>query len=203
MDYLHKIKEAPVQGITGLWGGVGSNLVGSGTPPAAPFGHTLPMSGGENWFAPGYFGVEQEESYKAPNGATLNQLYYRRLQTSAYNWWILIQRDDGSNEFVTTHGYRVYVPNGSGTAQEGPFSLSTYTEAFGGGSIPATGDHYLAWHSGVTGETPPGPPHFVDNGSGGKIKYQHDPTTTPSSNYTVTYTSNDTGEGSHMHITIA
>ena len=206
MDYLHKIKEAPVQGITGLWGGVGSNLVGGGGAPmgpATPFGHTLPMSGGENWFAPAYFGLESESSYAAPAGRTLNQIYYRRLQSNPYNWWFLVQKQVTGNEFTTTNGYRIYVGNGSGTGQEGPFTLATeYSESFGGGTIPSDNNCYLAWHSGVTGESAPGPPHFVDSGSGGKIKYEHAPNTTPSNGGTVTYTNNDTGEHAHIHITV-
>tara|TARA_B100001250_G_scaffold122948_1_gene104420 strand:+ start:566 stop:1186 length:621 start_codon:yes stop_codon:yes gene_type:complete len=204
MDYLHKIKQAPVQGLTGLWGGASSNLTGGGgggAEPAAPFGRSLPMGTGSNWFAPGYFGLEFEESYRAPRGTTLNQIYYTRLQNSGYNWWFLIQKQVSGNEFTTTNGYRIAVPNGSGTSQEGPFSLATYTESFGGGTVEATGDSYLSWHSGVTGESPPGPPHFVESGSGGTIKYLNAPDTTPSDNGTVTYTNNDTGEHFFVHIT--
>jgi len=204
MEYLHRRKEAPVQGLTGLWGGVSSNLTtgaASGPEPAAPFGKSLPFGTGTNWFAPGYFGTETEESYRAPRGTTLNQIYYARLQSNSYNWWFLIQKHVSGNTFTTTNGYRILVPNGSGTSQEGPFSLSTYTESFGGGTVDTSGDSYLSWHSGVTGESPPGPPAFVESGSGGKIKYEHAPDTTPSDGGTVTYTSNDTGEHFFVHIT--
>ena len=37
MDYINYVKQAPLQGMTGLWGGVGSNLLGSITYEAGTF----------------------------------------------------------------------------------------------------------------------------------------------------------------------
>ena len=208
-----------MQGMTGLWGGVGSNLVASGdvTYPPAPgsadpvspnngyTGDGLPITAGANWFSPGYLGYEDESSYQFPNHKTLDQIYYQRLQDNAYQWWFLVwERKFSSNDnFTIRYGARIAVPDGTGTNQEGPYNLDD--ENFGEvGSkiIPNDGEPYfMGWHSGVQGDQQTGPPHYVDASSGGSIGFQAMANTTPYSGQEVTFGHNETGEHFHVHVT--
>ena len=135
MEYLHRRKEAPMQGMTGLWGGgSGSLMLGQSAPgdPLLPYegtaGKTLPLTGGENWFSNGHYGYEDSSPYTFPAGKTLKQLYYHRLQDNAYQWWFIAwERNNGTN-FTLRYGARIAVPDGEGTDQEGPWTLANFEE---------------------------------------------------------------------------
>ena len=125
MEYLHRRKEAPMQGLSGLWGGVGSNLnqaPAGGDNPVLPYegttGLTLPMTGGSNWFSSGHYGYEDESTYQFPAGKNLKQIYYRRLQNAAYQWWFIAWERINNNNFTIRYGSKIAVPEGSGNAQE-------------------------------------------------------------------------------------
>ena len=216
MEYLHRRKESPMQGMTGLWGGVGSNLIpsaggyppapGSADPVSPNNGYTgdgLPITGGANWFSPGYLGYEDESSYQFPNNKTLDQIYYQRLQNGAYQWWFLVwERASGSNDnFTVRYGARIAVPDGTGTNQEGPFTLSQFEE-IGSASLPNDGETYVVgWNSGVSGDQQVGPPHYADATSGGNIGYHPHNSPDPTNAETVTFNHNETGEHFHVHVT--
>ena len=197
-----------MQGLSGLWGGVGSNLSQApegGGSPLLPYegttGHTLPMTGGSNWFSSGHYGYEDESTYQFPAGKNLKQIYYRRLQNDAYQWWFIAWERINNNNFTIRYGSKIAVPEGSGNDQEGPFTLNNYTTV-GETQLPNDSEQYfVGWHSGVEGDQQVGPPHFVDDTTGGSIGYQQAQTTTPTNNSNITFNYNETGEHFHVHVT--
>tara|TARA_B100001173_G_C15898345_1_gene508738 strand:+ start:276 stop:905 length:630 start_codon:yes stop_codon:yes gene_type:complete len=204
MEYLHRRKEAPMQGMTGLWGGVGSNLVS-----AAPSnlveggkGHSLPISGGSNWFAPGHYGYEDQSNYTFPNNAVLDQIYYQRLQNGSYEWWSLIWQKNNNTNFTLKYGARIAVPGGTGNSQIGPVDLDSFT-TIGSPTLQGSGTLVYGWNSGITADQQAGPPHYVDSDSGGTIGYNpwSAPLTSSEIDDVVSFNDNETGQNFHAHIT--
>ena len=201
MEYLHRRKEAPMQGLSGLWGGVGSNLTGGTPDPASgTTGYPLPISGGNSWFSYGHYGYEDQPSYQFPADRTVKNLYGQRTQNGAYQWWFIVWQMNGSNNFTLRYGARIAVPGGTGTGQYGPYDLSTFTTT-GNATTPSSGSFCMGWNSGVSGDQQTGPPHYVDATDGGTIGYHPHPSPNPSNGEQVTFNSNETGTNFHCHVT--
>ena len=208
MEYLHRRKESPMQGMTGLWGGSsGSLMIGSdsGADPLMPYegtaGKALPLTGGATWFSNGHYGYEDESNYTFPAGKTLKQLYYHRLQDNAYQWWFIAWERNNSNNYTLRYGSRIAVPDGTGEGQEGPWTLANFEET-GNATLPNDGETYvIGWNSGVSGDQQVGPPHYADATSGGAIGYHPHNSPDPTNGENVTFNHNESGEHFHVHVT--
>jgi hypothetical protein len=179
------------------------NVVG---PPEA-VGHTLPFSGGTQWFSPGYFGVDIESEYAFANNAdyTDTTLNYRAVQTSGYSWWILIVEDEGSFSYRPVWGARIDVPVSTLGQTRTATLTNSLPSAFGSLITPLTGTHYLAWLSGSAGQGNGSPSGsiYVDSSSNSLngvpyVQYNSIPNTSTS----IVATTTTYGSGIHIAVTV-
>lgn len=160
------------------------------------------------YFSTGYFGVETSLSYRIPNQATVTSVTYKRIQTAAYHWWFLISSKSG-NTYTPIYGAVIAVPAGGAVGDAVTQNLSGVSITFGSRAIPATGDHYISWHSGSGGypgltETPgkiysncgdSDEPGFHILPGYGSISWVYAPTTYPQLNVPFSTTENNTRSG--------
>jgi hypothetical protein len=151
------------------------------------------MTGGAQWFSPGYFGVEVAYTYT--NGTTLQTLEYKRLDTNASSFWILAVTKSGST-YTVVYGARIDTPRGGTTGDQLSFTLANSSAIVGSANIPASGTYYLAWLSGNGGSGNPSPAGSIYNdtggSSGGTVEYVNT-NVTPTNGGTYTTTSGATG----------
>lgn len=178
----------------------------AGTPTTVPVGHSLPLTGGSQWFAPGFFGVENTAEYKFANSIDYSSatIYYRRVQTSGYRWWFLLTEDLGSNQYKEVYGAKIEVPAGGSVGDQisHTFGAGAVISTFGSLVVPSTGDFYIGWHSGVSGDTPPTGAIYADSTTGGGIDYLSASGTTPSLNATWTAATVDSGHKIHIAVVL-
>lgn len=151
------------------------------------------MTGGAQWFSPGYFGVEVAVTYT--NNTTLQTLEYRRLDTNASSFWILAVTKSGTT-YTVAYGARIDTPKGGTVGDLLSFTLASSSAIVGSANIPASGTYYLAWLSGNggSGNASPTGAIFNDTGgsTGGTVEYVNI-NTTPTNGGTYTTTSGATG----------
>ena len=106
-------------------------------------------------FSPGFYGVDTEDSYIIPNNAVLESVTIKKQQSGLYHFWFLVVTKSGNttsdNTYTFKYGALLPVPAGGNAGDVVSISLSTALTSFGSETIPATGTHYVAWHSGTTG----------------------------------------------------
>ena len=138
-----------VNSVRGNFGAIGS--VKGAQILTGTFGANSAFTVSENqWFSPGYFGVEVNNSYKAVNGATMKTIKYRRTQSSSYSWWFLISSKSGNN-YSPVYGAVVTASDTGSAGDILTFDLSTASVTFGSRTVPSSGNYYISWHSGTGG----------------------------------------------------
>ena len=154
------------------------------------------LTGGLQYFSPGYFGVDKGVVLNAQE--TYGGVKYRRVNTGEYYWWVLIVSPLGNNSYTTVFGALIKTPpNGSvGEILEADFDdvVSTVGSA---ANLQADGVYYLGWLSTAPGYTAPTGNIYADAGSGGQIDFAVT-STAPSSQQVYTTTSQN--EGANIHI---
>jgi hypothetical protein len=108
------------------------------------------LSGGAQSFSPGYFGVSNADSFIIPNNSILESVTFRRTQTAAYHWWVLVCTRSG-NTYTQVYGALISVPTGGSAGDVITTNLSSAVTSFGSTTIPSSGSYYLGWHSGTGG----------------------------------------------------
>jgi len=108
------------------------------------------LSGGAQSFSPGFFGVSNADSYIIPNNSILESVTFRRTQTSAYHWWVLVCTKSGDT-YTQVYGALISVPTGGSAGDVITTNLSSAVTSFGSTTIPSSGSYYLGWHSGNGG----------------------------------------------------
>jgi hypothetical protein len=156
------------------------------------------LTGGSQWFSPGYFGVDKAAPINKQE--TYGRVKYRRVNQGEYYWWVLIvsQLAATPTNYTPVFGALIKTPSGGvvGEILEADFDEAVAT--FGNPSGFATGfNYYLGWLSTAPGYTAPTGDIFTDATSGGQIDYVAT-TTAPATN--VTYTVATTNSGSVIHI---
>jgi hypothetical protein len=137
--------------VSGSLGPSGSTTTARGQFFRAAAGGSTPFSNTQSqYFSAGFFGVETAPSYLIPNNATVDTIYYKRLQTTAYHWWFTINAKSG-NTYTPVYAAVISVPSGGSVGDSLSFDLTTATIFSGSPTVPATGDHYIGWHSGTGG----------------------------------------------------
>ena len=84
MDYINYVKQSPMQGMTGFWGGVSSNLIGGITYEAGTFtgDRAIVFGGGET--APGSgTNIDYYDITSTGNSSNFGQLTQGRLDPKA------------------------------------------------------------------------------------------------------------------------
>ena len=181
-------------------------------------GHEI-MSGGSQWFSPGFFGVDRDHQLNAFEVYT--HVRFRRVDTSAYSWCLLFVTSDGGSPptYTTTFAAVINVPAGGVLGEEiimpflnapGDASLSAGTNQAGVQMLygaPATDGTatYIGWLSGDGNVGNNGSPLgaiFVDGtqNSNGNIDYIVG-NTTPTVGTTYGPVSN-TNTGTNIHIAV-
>ena len=106
-------------------------------------------------FSQGYYGVDTEDSYIIPNNAVLESITIKKQQAGFYHFWFLVATKSGNttsdNTYTFKYGALLPVPAGGNAGDVVTINLSTALTSFGSQTIPATGTHYIAWHSGSAG----------------------------------------------------
>ena len=157
------------------------------------------LSGGSQWFSPGYFGVDKDYTFTpSSSGNTVKSITFRRLQTDAYQWWFMLTTKS-SNTYTIRYAARISVPAGGSVGDIINFSLASAAETVGTSTLTAGTTYYLSWHSGDNAHTPPGSSIFADATSGGNVDYVQNNSPTISSGGTFTTTSNNTGLRIHIN----
>lgn len=106
-------------------------------------------------FSVGYYGVDIEDSYIIPNNAVLESVTIKKQQSGFYHFWFLVATKSGNttsdNTYTFKYGALLPVPAGGNAGDVVTINLSTALTSFGSQTIPATGTHYISWHSGSAG----------------------------------------------------
>lgn len=173
---------------------------------SASAGYPGSFAAGQQWFSPGYFGVEPTAGYALPPGSKLQTLTYRRVNAGSYSWWFLVVSKSGST-YTPIYGCRVTTPAGGTAGDELTQDLNNVNDdAFGSPYIPSTGTYYIGWLSSAPGYTAPSGSIFNDSGgSGGSVEYvssstaPYDATLDRITSYTTT--SGATGNRMHIKVT--
>ena len=161
-------------------------------------------SQGGNWFSPGYFGIEPTNEYKVQNNATYTKIKFRRLDTNTYDWWFMICGGSSPN-WTPIYAAQIRVPSGGSVGDDLEADLRTdpITEV-GSRTIPSSGNYYISWlSSNADGSNAPSQSIYNDTGgSRGATEYVPHPTTdAPTTSYTYTTTSQNTGYRIHITAT--
>lgn len=170
-------------------------------PIASVTGNTS-LSGGSQWFSPGYFGVDKDYTITpTSSGNVIKSISFRRVQTSAYQWWFMLTTKS-SNTYTIRYAARISVPAGGSTGNVINFSLANASATVGNSTLTAGTTYYLSWHSGDNAYSPPSGSIYADATTGGNIDYVQNTTPTISDGGTFTTTSNNTGLRIHINFSV-
>lgn len=165
---------------------------------ASTVGNTS-LTGGSQWFSPGYFGVDKDYTFTpTASGNVIKSITFRRLQVAAYQWWFMLTTKS-SNTYTIRYAARISVPQGGSVGDVIGMDLSNAVATVGSSTLTAGTTYYLSWHSGDNSFTPPTAAIFADATSGGNIDYVQNTTPSISSGGTFTTTSNNTGRRIHIN----
>jgi hypothetical protein len=155
---------------------------------------------GQQWFSPGYYGIEPSTLYRCTNNATYTKVKYRRTNGGSYYWWFLISSIDGSNNCTPIYGALLQTPSGGSAGDDLEANLtSDPITTFGSPTIPSSGNYYISWMSTAPGYTAPSGNIYNDTGgSGGQSGYVQT-STAPTTSTTYTLTSTNTGNRIHIN----
>lgn len=108
------------------------------------------LTGGVQSFSPGFFGVSTADSFIVPNDSILQSVTFRRTQSAAYHWWVIVC-SRSSNTYTPVYGALISVPSGGSAGDIITTNLSAAVTSFGNNVIPSSGTYFLGWHSGNGG----------------------------------------------------
>ena len=157
------------------------------------------LTGGSQWFSPGYFGVDRavvldpQEVYGA--------VKFRRLNAGQYAFWVLIVEQTSVGNYTVKYGSKVKTPTGGTTGEILEFDFGAAIATIGTPNLTEGKIYNLAWLSGNGGGSIPSPSGsiFVDSTSGGLIDYIST-NSAPSAGGTYTTNSNSTGNNIHRQL---
>ena len=176
------------------------------------------LTGGSQWFSPGFFGVDK--AYQLNNFEVYTHVRFRRVQQDPYSWCLLFVTSDGGNPatYTTQFAAVINVPGGGVVGEEiimpflnapGDASLAAGTNQGGVQMLygkPATSGtpHYIGWLSGDGGVgnngSPSGAIFVTSQPTGGNVDYINTNTTPTVGQTYGPVTATDTGTDIHISV---
>ena len=157
------------------------------------------LTGGSQWFSPGYFGVDR--GVELDPMETYGAVKFRRLNVGEYAWWVLIVEQTSVGNYTVKYGAKVKTPTGGTTGEILEFDFAGAIATVGSPQLTAGKIYNLAWLSGNGGGSIPSPSGniYVDVGSGGLVDYIQT-NGAPSAGGTYTTTNNSTAQNIHIQL---
>ena len=156
------------------------------------------LTGGSQWFSPGYFGVDR--AVELDPMETYGAIKFRRVNVGQYYWWVLIVEQTSAGNYTVKYGAKIKTPTGGTTGEILEFDFSGAVATVGTPDLIAGKIYNLAWLSGDggSGGSPSGS-IYVDSGTGGQVDYLAT-NGAPSNGGTYTTTNNNTATNIHMQL---
>ena len=157
------------------------------------------LTGGSQWFSPGYFGVDRAvvlDPFEKYGGVK-----FRRLNVGQYAWWVLIVEQTSVGNYTVKYGAKVKTPTGGTTGEILEFDFDAAIATIGSPELTPGKVYNLAWLSGNGGGSIPSPSGsiFVDVGSGGLVDYVQT-NSAPSAGGTYSTSNNSTAQNIHIQL---
>ena len=156
------------------------------------------LTGGSQWFSPGYFGVDR--AVELDPMETYGAVKFRRVNAGQYYWWVLIVEQTSVGNYTVQYGAKIKTPTAGTTGEILEFDFASAEATVGTPQLTAGKIYNLAWLSGDGGSG--GGPNgsiYVDATSGGLVDYIQT-NSAPTSGGTYTTSSNSTGNNIHMQL---
>jgi hypothetical protein len=157
------------------------------------------LTGGSQWFSPGYFGVDK--SVVLDPTETYGAVKYRRVNPGEYYWWLLIVSPVTATTYTTVYGAKIKSPPGGTTGEILEFDFDSATGIIGTPNLTTGGVYYLAWLSGDggSGGSPSGS-IFADATVLGEIDFVQINSSPTSGNVYDCAGNTNTGENIHIQL---
>jgi hypothetical protein len=157
------------------------------------------LTGGSQWFSPGYFGVDK--SVVLDPTETYGAVKYRRVNPGEYYWWLLIVSPVTATTYTTVYGAKIKSPPGGTIGEILEFDFDSATGIIGTPNLTTGGVYYLAWLSGDggSGGSPSGS-IFADATVSGEIDFVQINSSPTSGNVYDCAGNTDTGDSIHIQL---